>query len=243
MAERLDPYFEERLEKARQHRVLRSIEITNQSGLEVASNKELPHPIIEGKIEDFGWNEKSVENIIDAIETGKIAFQFLESGHLRIEFLPLKVLPLQLGHLAELDVIQRNLKNDKIFGPDERDQLTYLQTVDFAVEGYLDDENDGTEYGRVYVATNKLLQKRNIYLDPESLHITDYEYGFSFCVKGGVPREAITRIDVIRANKLARKRESIDTSDWPDDAESARKQMQDQAERLQTYLKAKLAQT
>lgn len=103
----------------------------------------------------------------------------------------------------------------------------------------MDDESEGKEYGRVYIDSSKLSNKRNVYLDPESLHITDYEYDFSFCVKGGVPIEAISRIEVIRARKLPQAERSVSTNtdDWPDNPEE---HMAQQAKRLKEYLQVKL---
>ena len=237
MTEKIDPYFEERLQQGRNHRIVKTIEINVASLPEVEANKELPPPALEGAIEDFGWSEKSVDNIIDALETGKIKIKFLESNRIRIEFCFLEKLPAQLGHVSELEIIKQNLKDGAIFGSPQSDQFTYLQTTDFAVEGYMDDESEGKEYGRVYVDSQKLSGKRNVYIDPECLHITDYEYGFSYCVKGGVPAEAIIRIEVIKAKKLPRKQVDIDMSDWPDDVDL---EMKKQAERLKEHLKTKL---
>ena len=238
MSEKIDPYFEHRLQTGKAHRVLRSIEVRSPE-LETESNKELLNPVVEGSIEEFGWSEKSVENIIDALENGKIKIVFLEGDHIRIEFCPIEQMPEQLGHVSELGTIKKNLEAGQIFGSAEPDQYTYLQTADFAVEGYMDDESEGKEYGRVYVDSSKLSNKRNIYLDPESLHITDYEYGFSFCVRGGVPVEAISRIDVIRAIKLphAERNIYINTEDSPDSPEQ---HMTQQVERLKEYLRVKL---
>jgi len=237
MSEKIDPYFGQRLETGRGHQVLRSIEIDNGPAPEVEPNKELANPTLEGAIEEFGWSEKSVDNIIDALENGKIKIEFLESGRMRIELCPIKELPEQLGHVSELDTIKQNLKPGVIFGSSQPDQFTYLQTVDFAVEGYIDDESDGKEYGRVYVDSPKLSSKRNVYLDPESLHITDYEYGYSYCVKGGVPFESIAKIDIIKAKKLEREVRDIETGNWPEDVEQHTK---DQVERLRGYLQAKV---
>lgn len=240
MSEMRDPYFEERLQRGRQHRVLRTIEIPRDSDLEVESNKWLSNPALEGTIEDFGWSKKSVENIIDALESGKIKIVFLERGQMRIEFLPIHVgvLPTQLGHVSELDVITRNLKSGFVFGTSQPDKFTFLQTTDFAVEGYMDDEAEGKEYGRVYVDSGALSETRNIYLDPESLHVTDYEYGFSYCVKGGIPFSALIKIDVIKAKKLSVERHAeVDESDWLKDPEA---EMKKQATRLRDYLEAKL---
>lgn len=238
MNERMDPYFEQRLQIAKNHQVLESLKI-EKSGSKTESNKELPHPTLQGSIEEFGWSEKSVENIIDALEKNFIKINFVDDENIRIEFCPIKQIPEQLGHISELDTIKNNLKGAQVFGSPQSDEYTYLQTIDFSVEGCIDDESEGRRYGRVYLDSAKLSDKRNIYLDPESLHITDYEYGYSFCVMGGVPLEAISGIDVIRAKKLprAKSNESIDTNDWPDDP---KKQMLQQAERLKKYLKSKL---
>ena len=104
----------------------------------------------------------------------------------------------------------------------------------------MDDEREGKEYGRVYVNSLQLNQKRNVYIDPESLHVTDYEYGYSYCVKGGVPLEAIARVEVIRAKKLPPSVVNSDTSDWSDDATQAEQRMAQQTARLHAYLTEKL---
>lgn len=239
MSEKIDPYFEERLRTGRQHRVLRSIELDTIAlpGAEV--NKGLPYPVIDGTIEEFSWSADVVDNMIDALESGKIKISLLDGDRLHVELCPLKELPAQLGHVSELDTIRENLKRGAVFGSAQSSTFTYMQTVDFAVEGYMDDETEGKEYGRVYVDAQKLSGKRNVYIDPESLHVTEYEYGYSFCVQGGVPFEAIVRIDVIRAKKIQQKM-TIDESDWSDDAESFEQQSHRQTERLREYLKKKL---
>ena len=110
-----------------------------------------------------------------------------------------------------------------------------MQTVDFAVEGYMDDETNGKEYGRIFIDSANLVDKRNVYLDPESLNITDYEYGFSYCVFGGVPLSAISKVDVIKARSLPATdiNASVSTGEWPDDpAQHIAKQVK----RLSDYL-------
>ncbi len=235
----MDPYFEQRLQTGRNHKVLGSIEINTLPESKIESNKELPNPVIEGSIEEFGWSEKSVENIIDALENEKIKVVFLRDDCIRIELCPIKQIPEQLGRVSELDKIKKNLKVGQIFGSAESGRYTYLQTVDFAVEGYMDDESEGKKYGRLYIDSLKLSNKRNVYLDPESLHITDYEYGFSFCVIGGIPIEAISKIDVIQARKLSQAEGSVSTNigEWSDDPEQ---HMIQQAKRLKEYLEIKL---
>ncbi len=238
MSEKIDPYFKDRLEKARQHRVLRSIEIT-ESLKEVGSNKELPNIAIEGTIEEFGWSEKSVENFIDALDREMIKVERIDEDHIRVEFLPIQILPEELGHISELRTIEDNLKRKDVFGSQESSAYTYLQTPDFAVEGYMDDEQGGKLYGRVFVNSKKLAEKRNVYLDPESLHVTDYEYGYSYCVRGGVPLQAIRKVDVIQAKRVALRKGivDIDKGDWPEDAEQY---MSQQTQRLKEYIDKKL---
>ncbi|MBI2109309.1 MAG: hypothetical protein HYT93_04025 [Parcubacteria group bacterium] len=237
MREDIDPYFERRLEKARAHKVLKTIEVPS-SPQETIPNKELPNIIIEGTVEEFGWSERSVKNIIDAFEREIINARWVDAKRIQIELLPLTEPPLELGHVSELPVIEKNIENQEVFGSKNPETLTYLQTTDFAVEGYIDDESHGKLYGRVFVDSSRLAEKRNIYIDPESLHITDYEYGHSFCVKGGVPFDTISHIDVIQAQKLAEKAAvPFDTSKWPEDAEQ---HMNEQAKKLRDYLHKKL---
>jgi hypothetical protein len=236
MVEKIDPFLEHRLALGRNHRVLRSIDIQQNPEAQVEANKELPNPTLEGTIEEFGWSEKSVANIIDAIDTGKIKVEFLDGDQIRLELLPLTTLPEELGHVSELEVVKSNLVNGVIFGSQEKDTFTYLQTTDFAVEGYMDDEEHGKQYGRVYVDSAALLEKRNVYLDPESLHITDYEYGYAFCVKGGVPFNAIKRVEVIMAKKLPTPA-LPDDSNWIEDVDAYVAQ---QTAKLKEYLTTKI---
>lgn len=236
MTEKLDPYFCHRLEQGKAHKKIQEIKFVG-GGVEVPANKELPNPFLEGAIEDLGWSERAVDNIIDAMEKGYIQISKMEGETLRIEFLPIEKLPKELGQVSELDVVRKNLKSrSNIFGDQAIDKLTYLQTVDFAVEGYMSDEEHGKEYGRIFVATDALLRKRNVYIDPESLHITDYEYGYAFCVWGGLPVNAIDRIEVIRAVEIDFKSSSGEAN-WIDDPED---EMAKQASRLRNYLTNKI---
>lgn len=230
-----NPYFSGRREKAKNHRVMRTIGIDSPC-FEVRPNKELANPAIEGSIREIGWSERAVSNIIDASQRGLIKIRSIGQDRMAIELLPLAELPESLGHVSELESIKRNLaRQDGIFGSERQDKYSYLQTVDFAVEGYLDDETDGKLYGRVYVKTERLKTKRNIYLDPESLYETDHEYGFAFCVIGGIPLEAISRIEVIQAKRLepVERVSDLDDSEWTGDAE---KHMKECEERLRKYV-------
>lgn len=184
MFEGVDPYFEHRIEVAKGHKVLRTIEIQFDSR-EVEPNKEIPNLFLEGTVESLAWSERVVENIIDAFEKGWIDIHYSGEDDVKIEFLPIPAdtLPEEFGHISEIENITKNLKKD-IFGSEDSDELTYLQTTKFAVEGYIDDETNGKVYGRVFINPLKLLEKRNVYLDPESIELTDYEYGHSFCVRG-----------------------------------------------------------
>ncbi|PIT88229.1 MAG: hypothetical protein COU29_03105 [Candidatus Magasanikbacteria bacterium CG10_big_fil_rev_8_21_14_0_10_36_32] len=224
---------------AKNHHVLRTIEV-RASLPECESNKNLPNPSIEGSIEEFAWSETSVENIINAFDNEYIKIEFFNDDTMRIEFLPVNNLPKELGHVTELEIFLKNLKNNKIFGSADDDKLTYLQTVDFAVEGYMDDEREGKEYGRIYIDSGKLAAQRNVYLDPESLHITDYEYGLSYCVKGGMPMNVISRIEVIKAKKFNDSLNSKSSDYLINDKKTAEQHMSAQSERLKKYLKAKL---
>lgn len=239
MLEKIDPYFARRLDTGRGHRVIKTIDISITAPLEAISNKELPNPNLEATIEDLGWSEKAVDNIMHAAENKKIKIESIDSGRIRIEFLPITELPDQLGHVAELEIVLKNLKNPTVFGSAESDRLTYLQTTDFAVEGYIDDESEGKSYGRVYINTGSLTNKRNVYLDPESLHITDYEYGYSYCIYGGLPIESISRVDVIRARKNEDRDYGININ--PDESsENHEKYMERQALRLRKYIENKM---
>jgi len=201
----------------------------------------LPSPSLEDSIENIGWSERAVNNVIDVLDRGWIKVFFLDTDKLRIEFCPIVDLPKQLGHVSELKKIAQNLTGREIFGSKQPGVLTFLQTVDFAVEGHIDDETEGKEYGRVYVASGELMKKRNIYLDPESLYITDYEYGYSFCVKGGIPIAAIEKIEVIKAKRL----DQEGTWDFDDDyleKEDVERSMKEQAVRLRKLLEARSVQ-
>jgi len=106
MSEKTDSYFEQRLQKVKNNKVLGSIEINPLPESKIESNKELPNPVLEGSIEEFGWSEKSVENKIDALESEKIKVVFLEDDRISIELCPIKQIPEQLGHVSELDIIK-----------------------------------------------------------------------------------------------------------------------------------------
>ena len=204
MPDNLDPYFASRLEQAQAHRVVARIGIESLPQQQVESNKELRNPIQEGTIGEYGWSAKSVDNIIDAASKGYIKITQKGENNIAIEFLPIALLPKELGHVAEQASLDRNRKAGQVvFGSLKSNEFTYLQTTDFAVEGNMDDEHEGKRYVRLYIDSQKLQSVRNVYLDPESLAITDYEYGHAFCVYGGVPFNAINRIDVIQAQKIA----------------------------------------
>ncbi|MFA6197552.1 MAG: hypothetical protein WC734_00145 [Patescibacteria group bacterium] len=234
-----DPYFQDRLNTAKEHRVLARINLERLSSHEVEANYELPHPVIEGEIGEIGWSEKAVDNIIDAANRGYINIVRLDDERIRIELLPLKILPEQLGHVTELENLQRHIDNGgAVFGSPEEKTPTYLQTVDFAVEGYMDDETVGRRYARVYVNSQALKLKRNVFLDPESLHVTDYEYGYAFCVYGGVPNTAIEHADIIQARKTRQEKGKTLLTDYADSEVDAEQMMNRAKERLRTYIES-----
>ena len=239
MSEKIDPFFRHRLEQGKAHRVLESVDLSLKSK-EAEENRELPNPKIEGSLEDFGWREKSVDNFIDALANGFIDVSWVDekAETISVEFLPIESLPEQLGHVTELEAVQENMRKENgLFGPEVPDRFTYLQTVDFAVEGYMADEENGKKYARIYVNSKKLQEKRNVYLDPESLNATDYEYGYGFAVKGGVPVSALDRIDIIKARKIEIKPERADSDDeriTPDNIDAYIKK---QVERLKKHIR------
>lgn len=231
--EKIDPYFKHRKEQAKAHKAISNIDISEYKKREAKENKNLANPVIIGDIEEFGWSQKAVDNIIDAYEKGFIKIEKLTEEKIRIEFLPILNLPKELGHVCERQALIKNLKSQKdVFGDSDNQNFTYLQTTDFAVEGYMDDEQEGTEYARVFINTDELQKKRNIYLDPESLHITDYEYGHAFCVFGGVPYNSLDHVEIIKAKKIAFQFQ--ENEEWIEDP---KKEMNMQAERLRIYLK------
>ncbi len=198
--ERFDPYFENRMARAKEHAVIARIEKTLLPRKEAQPNKELSNPTIEGMADDFHWSAKAVDNFIDAATKGFIKIVQREENRIQIEFLPIQTLPDELGHITELKTLQKNMAAQwPVFGSSESNIFTYLQTVDFAVEGYMDDETNGKEYARMYIDAPELQKLRNVYLDPESISVTDYEYGFAFAVYGGIPFSSIKQVDVIRA--------------------------------------------
>lgn len=237
MPEKIDPYFAGRLEQGKAHRVIREIDIANLKQ-ETEPNKTLSHPSIEGDISDFGWSEKSVDNIIDAARKGYIAIEQIGEDKIKINFLPLKNRPQFLGQVSELTALRQNLlRGGAIYGDISEDKFTYMQTVDFAVEGYMDDEEQGKKYARIFVNTNVLADYRNIYLDPESLHVTDYEYGYSFCVLGGIPFKAIDKIQIIKARKLPYKPMREEEGEWPTNQKEAEAIVAKQEGRFREFLK------
>ncbi len=238
-----DPYFRHRLEQGKAHCVLSRIDITEAKKLEAESNKEkTKNPTIEGDLAEFAWSERAVNNIIDADAKGYIKIEAIGDGRVKIEFLPLKNLPEQLGHVTELTNFKRNLKKGRaVFGSAENSDFTYLQTTDFAVEGYMDDEKHGKEYARVFIATDSLRKKRNVYLDPESINVTDYEYPYSFCVFGGIPFSAFDRVEVIRAKAIPYRGFEENDYSGPTSEEEWKRQMKKYEERLRRYLLKKKA--
>lgn len=227
-----DPFIANRREQVSNHRSLGSVDISNNKQ-EVVALKNLENPQLVGHIEDFGWSEKSVDNIIEAVKRGWISIEELPDDQIKIEFLPITDLDQQLGHITELAVLKKNLeRTDGIYGDPDSKKLAYLQTTEFLVEGYIDDSSEGERYARLYVDVNALLRYRDLYLDPESIHITDYEFGRAFAVYGGIPFIVIGKAEIMQARKVP----YTVAGEGEDFTEDADEYMRRQTERLREFI-------
>ena len=233
-----DFYFRDRVEVAKFHRVIKTIQGSELYPQETESKLHLPDPTLQEKVEVFSYNPRSLANVIDAIENGFIRADLdLNTDMVSIEFLPLSHLPSFLGHITEMENFKRNIHASRqIFGDEDEQKFTYLQTTEFAVEGYMDDQKEGKEYPRIFIDTAKLQSLRKIYLDPESLNVTEYEYLKSFAINGGLPMSTIDHVDIVRAiAPFARgwyKKNPV--PEWEDI--NLERQMQECAEKLKQYL-------
>ncbi|MFH1405108.1 MAG: hypothetical protein ABIH21_03365 [Patescibacteria group bacterium] len=240
MPEGKDPYLVHREKQAKAHKVLRTIEFKGDAP-DVEPNKDRPNPVEHVTLEEVAWSPESTQNIIDAIKRGWVSVEIDYQDNLTVEFLPIDDLPAELGQVTEKPVFKKNLvESTGLYGDSDNEKFTYLQTTEFAVEGYMDDESHGQEYARLYVDTDKLKSKRNVYLDPECIWVTDYEYPKAFIVKGGIPIQAIERADVIRANPIPFK--MSDDEGWEEKTEEQTEQeMAGHARRLKEFLQNKKA--
>jgi hypothetical protein len=102
------------------------------------------------------------------------------------------------------EVIRWLASEDGVYGNEEVGKFTYLQTTEFKVEGYFDNdfsidlEGKPVDFIRIYLDTQELGKMRKVFIDPESLDATPEDYGKSFVIRGGIPRQALRRIEVVK---------------------------------------------
>lgn len=204
-------FFERKSFEAKSHEVLREINLElpeiEVGGIE--SERSLT-PVYLESLFGFSYDPEATSNLIDAIENKHVRAKFEKKSDLfKIELLPVKNLPDELVHITAERVFARN-ENSDIWGNSDKDSFTYLQTTRYGVEPNIFSSEDlvgaiGEYYGerfkryvRVYIDTRRLLKLRDVYIDPESLNMTEEEFGHSFAVLGGMPREAIVRAEVMK---------------------------------------------
>ena len=86
-----------------------------------------------------------------------------------------------------------NLSNSSVWGKQERGEPTYVGTRKVPCSP----APNGVPLVKLLIDKKKLFEGRNIFLDPESLHTHPSEFGSTFMVFGGIPKEAIERIDEV----------------------------------------------
>jgi len=137
---------------------------------------------------------ETIPNYRYLMETIRHGYARINEG--RVELLPV-LQPPQLSHRGILD--QRtasSLRRFGVFGNPDYKHPTYLSAPNWCGETYSEME-DRSKIVILKLDTLKLLERRSIFIDPES--ITDYvfrsddlnELGKMFMVLGGIPREAI----------------------------------------------------
>ncbi|NQU99890.1 MAG: hypothetical protein HQ538_04080 [Parcubacteria group bacterium] len=92
-----------------------------------------------------------------------------------------------------------NLQQHGVFGNPDQKQLTYLMLADSTTVTFpKDDELDGVD---ILVDIEKLMERRTIYLDPESMslcgtavpHFSKDKFGDSYIIPSGIPKESISQ--------------------------------------------------
>lgn len=94
-----------------------------------------------------------------------------------------------------------------IYGSADKNRPTYFAPLGTKMETT---QQLGAEYLEIYIDTNKLLEERAIYVDPETFmqrqHLNSFDAeqdipGNAFLCFGGVTRAAISEIKIIKSNK------------------------------------------
>lgn len=224
--------FKDRVDYAdRHHRIIR------RQDLRLSPSQEAwvpaPHPMLEAEIGSFTYCRAAVENLLDAADRGFLRVHPGEGDHFTIELLPLRRLPPLLGHLAEQEVYDRSI-GQPVWG-DSGDTPTYLQSTYFGAEGGLATHHvlSRTTFVRMYVETSVLQRARDIYLDPECLHVTPEEYPHAHMVFHGIPRAAIVSMEHVLASP--ERRRAAFSVDWPTDDE-LRAEESESERRLRAFL-------
>lgn len=235
-----DGFLAHRMEHAKHARPLRELKVPAIPSHTVESNREtisFPKEVLE--IHGLTYTENAYKNFLHAIESGYIEVRLTEEENVEITYLPVTDERLfTLGHLCSLESWQAfQQKPDVLFGPQDSHAMTYLQTTDFVVEPNFDDQGQWgrSETVRVYIDGRDLLKKRDVFLDPESLSATEYEYGYAFVVYGGIPAEAIAFAEVVGHVELEDDHVA-DSGEWPT-MEEIKKQWDERAAALLAFLK------
>lgn len=146
----------------------------------------------------------AVDNLIKAWEKGyiKVIVPDDSTEILDIELQPITDLPDVLGHLTDPETFKAN-KDSGIWGNPDPDEFTFVQTSDFSVEAFQENERTISlggkpkQFYRLYIDTDKVQQFRDVYLDMESIDVTPDDFGKSFVVPGGIPGSAIQKAELI----------------------------------------------
>ena len=192
-------------------RVLERIDLTSKSPQEAPEAIKAASPTTSVIKEELLWISGALDNLQAAKERGFLTVKkALDTNELLdIELQPLQNLPPTLGHLTDTASFARN-STQPIWGIQIQNnpilEQTYLQTTDFTVEAFQNNDYSISlggipeKFYRVYVDTATLLKSRNIFLDMESIDVTPEDFGKSFIVPGGIPKEAIIRAELIEVS-------------------------------------------
>jgi len=238
--------FKERAEFAKGHKILNAWDLRRPESAKEKPPELKASIVVAENIEAFVYSEAAVNNLIAAVERGYVMAELKEDGGLDILLMEIQQLPNELGHVAEPANFHRNIDNP-VWGTIEADQFTYLQTTDFGVEGYFGGDawasitGEPAQLIRVYIDAEKLKKMRGVYLDPESLNVTEEEFGHSFVVIGGIPRATIIRAEAVEIP--VRPRENFipkEGIDWVGSSqESTEQDLENRKKRLIEFLRDK----
>ncbi|NQT49139.1 hypothetical protein HQ571_00430 [Candidatus Kuenenbacteria bacterium] len=221
-----------RKSKIEEHRVIKVTDFSHHKEDYKREQKEVfANPVEYEDVATLAMIYGAVENVIDAVEKGYIQAELSDDGKtVKMEFLPLEPerLPKELGHMFDPDETHKAVQglkdiNSPIFGDNEG--LTYLQTIDFVVEGFFSSDfygsfAQGKKFIRLYFDRDLILEERDIYLDPEAIACTPEEYPMSFVVKGGVPKRSLKKGEQVSVPPRSESDfNDFDMADFPTDEE------------------------